>query len=97
MLACSYAAKAVFNLLLSTAQYEFTLKEMFQGLLARKESKWNALKTEGTANTGSLHELKQDLCMAGTDVWMFGVDLFLCVQPATGWVSCRMSLAAPPP
>eukprot|EP00045_Choanoeca_perplexa_P015316 m.190625 g.190625 ORF g.190625 m.190625 type:complete len:1158 (-) comp16947_c0_seq1:144-3617(-) len=52
-----YNAKAVFNLLLSTAQYEFTLKEMFQGLLARKESKWDGLKTEASNRMSELSDV----------------------------------------
>merc|ERR1712050_691723 len=37
----------LFRLLLDTAQLEYKLKEMFRGLLARKEEMWEAAKTEG--------------------------------------------------
>merc|ERR550534_510682 len=37
----------LFHLLLDVAQLEYTLKEMFKNLLARKEEMWNEAKTEG--------------------------------------------------
>ena len=43
-----HSPRAVFALLLNTAQYEFVLKEMFKGMLAEKQSQWDRLRREAS-------------------------------------------------
>ncbi|XP_041358411.1 WASH complex subunit 5-like [Gigantopelta aegis] len=44
---CQYKPLGVFQLLLSTSQFEFMLKELFKQMLSEKQSKWEAYKKEG--------------------------------------------------
>ena len=37
----------MFELLLEASQFEFVLKNMFRGMLADKQARWDALKAEG--------------------------------------------------
>lgn len=45
------------QLLLNTSQLEYVLKEMFKGLLAAKESKWAALKSEASGRMQELSDV----------------------------------------
>lgn len=55
--ASGYDPKAVFELLLNTAQFELKLKEMFKQMLAQKQSQWEKHKTEGVERMDELSEV----------------------------------------
>jgi WASH complex subunit strumpellin len=52
-----FNAELLFNLLLNTAQYEFVLKEMFNAMLAAKETKWTSLKAEASNRMSELGDV----------------------------------------
>uniref|UniRef100_A0A3Q3ET57 WASH complex subunit 5 n=1 Tax=Labrus bergylta TaxID=56723 RepID=A0A3Q3ET57_9LABR len=52
-----YKPKILFQLLLDTAQFEFTLKEMFKQMLSEKQLKWESYKTEGSERMTELAEV----------------------------------------
>ncbi|XP_020792963.1 WASH complex subunit 5 [Boleophthalmus pectinirostris] len=49
--------KILFQLLLDTAQFEFTLKEMFKQMLSEKQLKWESYKKEGSERMTELAEV----------------------------------------
>lgn len=55
--ASGYDPRAVFELLLNTAQFELKLKEMFKQMLAQKQSQWEKHKTEGVERMDELSEV----------------------------------------
>ncbi|KAJ3597772.1 hypothetical protein NHX12_001289 [Muraenolepis orangiensis] len=52
-----FRAKMLFQLLLDTAQFEFTLKEMFKQMLSEKQIKWESYKKEGSERMMELAEV----------------------------------------
>uniref|UniRef100_A0A668A7F6 WASH complex subunit 5 n=1 Tax=Myripristis murdjan TaxID=586833 RepID=A0A668A7F6_9TELE len=52
-----YNPKILFQLLLDTAQFEFTLKEMFKQMLSEKQIKWESYKKEGSERMTELAEV----------------------------------------
>uniref|UniRef100_A0A8C7XBK7 WASH complex subunit 5 n=1 Tax=Oryzias sinensis TaxID=183150 RepID=A0A8C7XBK7_9TELE len=52
-----YNPKTLFQLLLDTAQFEFTLKEMFKQMLSEKQIKWENYKKEGSERMMELAEV----------------------------------------
>uniref|UniRef100_A0A669D7V2 WASH complex subunit 5 n=1 Tax=Oreochromis niloticus TaxID=8128 RepID=A0A669D7V2_ORENI len=52
-----YKPKILFQLLLDTAQFEFTLKEMFKQMLSEKQIKWESYKKEGSERMTELAEV----------------------------------------
>uniref|UniRef100_A0A3B5B7X9 WASH complex subunit 5 n=1 Tax=Stegastes partitus TaxID=144197 RepID=A0A3B5B7X9_9TELE len=52
-----YNPKILFQLLLDTAQFEFTLKEMFKQMLTEKQIKWESYKKEGSERMTELAEV----------------------------------------
>uniref|UniRef100_A0A674AH21 WASH complex subunit 5 n=1 Tax=Salmo trutta TaxID=8032 RepID=A0A674AH21_SALTR len=52
-----YNPKILFQLLLDTAQFEFTLKEMFKQMLSEKQLKWESYRTEGSERMTELAEV----------------------------------------
>ncbi|CAB1321350.1 unnamed protein product [Coregonus sp. 'balchen'] len=52
-----YNPKILFQLLLDTAQFEFTLKEMFKQMLSEKQLKWESYRTEGAERMTELAEV----------------------------------------
>uniref|UniRef100_A0A8C4I8L5 WASH complex subunit 5 n=1 Tax=Dicentrarchus labrax TaxID=13489 RepID=A0A8C4I8L5_DICLA len=52
-----YNRKILFQLLLDTAQFEFTLKEMFKQMLSEKQIKWESYKKEGSERMTELAEV----------------------------------------
>uniref|UniRef100_A0A8C9ZFA0 WASH complex subunit 5 n=1 Tax=Sander lucioperca TaxID=283035 RepID=A0A8C9ZFA0_SANLU len=52
-----YNPKILFQLLLDTAQFEFTLKEMFKQMLSEKQIKWESFKKEGSERMTELAEV----------------------------------------
>ncbi|XP_075937484.1 WASH complex subunit 5 isoform X3 [Anarhichas minor] len=52
-----YNAKILFQLLLDTAQFEFTLKEMFKQMLSEKQIKWESFQKEGSERMTELAEV----------------------------------------
>ncbi|KAK9513426.1 hypothetical protein VZT92_026962 [Zoarces viviparus] len=52
-----YNAKILFQLLLDTAQFEFTLKEMFKQMLSEKQMKWESFQKEGSERMTELAEV----------------------------------------
>ncbi|KAG7268685.1 hypothetical protein CRUP_032626 [Coryphaenoides rupestris] len=52
-----YKPKMLFQLLLDTAQFEFTLKEMFKQMLLEKQIKWESYKKEGSERMMELAEV----------------------------------------
>ncbi|XP_034058607.1 WASH complex subunit 5 [Gymnodraco acuticeps] len=52
-----YNPRILFQLLLDTAQYEFTLKEMFKQMLLEKQIKWESFKKEGSERMTELAEV----------------------------------------
>uniref|UniRef100_A0A3P8VPU0 WASH complex subunit 5 n=1 Tax=Cynoglossus semilaevis TaxID=244447 RepID=A0A3P8VPU0_CYNSE len=52
-----YNPKILFQLLLDTAQFEFTLKEMFKQMLSEKQLKWESYKKEGSERMTELAEV----------------------------------------
>uniref|UniRef100_A0A6Q2WTQ8 WASH complex subunit 5 n=1 Tax=Esox lucius TaxID=8010 RepID=A0A6Q2WTQ8_ESOLU len=52
-----YNPKILFQLLLDTAQFEFTLKEMFKQMLSEKQPKWESYRTEGSERMTELAEV----------------------------------------
>ncbi|EDQ84496.1 uncharacterized protein MONBRDRAFT_34678 [Monosiga brevicollis MX1] len=52
-----FDAKPVFDLLLSCAQYEFLLKEMFNSLLEQKQDRWDGLKKEASDRMNELSDV----------------------------------------
>ncbi|XP_071251753.1 WASH complex subunit 5 isoform X2 [Salvelinus alpinus] len=52
-----YNPKILFQLLLDTAQFEFTLKEMFKQMLSEKQLKWESYRTEGSERMMELAEV----------------------------------------
>ena len=51
------SARTIFSLLLNTASYEFLLKEMFQKMLAGKQTKWDKLRHEGSDRMNELSDV----------------------------------------
>uniref|UniRef100_A0A8C5CG81 WASH complex subunit 5 n=1 Tax=Gadus morhua TaxID=8049 RepID=A0A8C5CG81_GADMO len=52
-----YKPRMLFQLLLDTAQFEFTLKEMFKQMLLEKQIKWESYKKEGSERMTELAEV----------------------------------------
>uniref|UniRef100_A0A3Q3W3I2 WASH complex subunit 5 n=1 Tax=Mola mola TaxID=94237 RepID=A0A3Q3W3I2_MOLML len=52
-----YNPKTLFQLLLDTAQFEFTLKEIFKQMLSEKQLKWESYKREGSERMTELAEV----------------------------------------
>ncbi|KAF3691663.1 WASH complex subunit 5 [Channa argus] len=52
-----YKPKILFQLLLDTAQFEFTFKEMFKQMLSEKQIKWESYKKEGSERMTELAEV----------------------------------------
>uniref|UniRef100_A0AAZ3NWU0 WASH complex subunit 5 n=1 Tax=Oncorhynchus tshawytscha TaxID=74940 RepID=A0AAZ3NWU0_ONCTS len=52
-----YNPKILFQVLLDTAQFEFTLKEMFKKMLSEKQLKWESYRTEGSERMTELAEV----------------------------------------
>lgn len=52
-----YNPRILFQLLLDTAQFEFTLKEMFKQMLTEKQIKWESYKKEGSERMTELAEV----------------------------------------
>uniref|UniRef100_A0A3P9P9R4 WASH complex subunit 5 n=1 Tax=Poecilia reticulata TaxID=8081 RepID=A0A3P9P9R4_POERE len=52
-----YNPRILFQLLLDTAQFEFTLKEMFKQMLSEKQIKWESYKKEGSERMTELAEV----------------------------------------
>uniref|UniRef100_A0A3Q3K6J9 WASH complex subunit 5 n=1 Tax=Monopterus albus TaxID=43700 RepID=A0A3Q3K6J9_MONAL len=52
-----YNPKILFQLLLDTAQFEFTLKEMFKQMLSEKQIKWESYKKEGSERMTELADV----------------------------------------
>uniref|UniRef100_A0A673CVP1 WASH complex subunit 5 n=1 Tax=Sphaeramia orbicularis TaxID=375764 RepID=A0A673CVP1_9TELE len=52
-----YNPRMLFQLLLDTAQFEFTLKEMFKQMLTEKQIKWESYKKEGSERMTELAEV----------------------------------------
>uniref|UniRef100_A0A8C2X1F6 WASH complex subunit 5 n=1 Tax=Cyclopterus lumpus TaxID=8103 RepID=A0A8C2X1F6_CYCLU len=52
-----YNVKILFQLLLDTAQFEFTLKEMFKQMLSEKQIKWESFQKEGSERMTELAEV----------------------------------------
>uniref|UniRef100_A0A671X5A1 WASH complex subunit 5 n=1 Tax=Sparus aurata TaxID=8175 RepID=A0A671X5A1_SPAAU len=52
-----YNPKILFQILLDTAQFEFTLKEMFKQMLSEKQIKWESYKKEGSERMTELAEV----------------------------------------
>uniref|UniRef100_A0A3B5K3X2 WASH complex subunit 5 n=1 Tax=Takifugu rubripes TaxID=31033 RepID=A0A3B5K3X2_TAKRU len=52
-----YNPRILFQLLLDTAQFEFTLKEMFKQMLSEKQIKWENYKMEGSERMTELAEV----------------------------------------
>uniref|UniRef100_A0A8C7GG09 WASH complex subunit 5 n=1 Tax=Oncorhynchus kisutch TaxID=8019 RepID=A0A8C7GG09_ONCKI len=52
-----YNPKILFQVLLDTAQFEFTLKEMFKKMLSEKQLKWESYRAEGSERMTELAEV----------------------------------------
>uniref|UniRef100_A0A4W3IF16 WASH complex subunit 5 n=1 Tax=Callorhinchus milii TaxID=7868 RepID=A0A4W3IF16_CALMI len=52
-----YNPKALFQLLLDSAQFEYVLKEMFRQMLSEKQVKWESFKKEGSERMTELAEV----------------------------------------
>jgi WASH complex subunit strumpellin len=48
LMVAGFDADLVLQLLLNTAQLEFELKQLYQGLLDKKQQRWDALRSEGS-------------------------------------------------